>query len=325
MVVVCPGGVRTGGPEALHQLVDMANSISPGDAAICYYEPNAWPSRGWRRIRRGSKRGFTGIFETPEQYRCYNCPTIARPDIPDDALVVVPEISTHLITEFTQPCALWWLSVDNFFEWSGAIQLAKKAELQLTQSEYARAFLLDNYGMNSMGLSDYVGQIFHQDLQPIPPRTNRVAVNPAKGFELIREFRRRNDSIDIVEIANMTTVQVHDELSRAAVYVDFGSHPGKDRLPREAALSGAVVFTARRGAAANAQDVPIDPWYKFTSLDELAPKVREVFGNYEWHRNAQRGYVDAIRGESEVFRQEVGRLLGVAAGYLRETEPPAGR
>jgi len=41
------------------------------------------------------------------------------------------------------------------------------------------------------------------------------------------------------------------------LYVDFGKHPGKDRMPREAAVHGCCIITGRRGAAGNPFDIPI--------------------------------------------------------------------
>ena len=60
----------------------------------------------------------------------------------------------------------------------------------------------------------------------------------------------------------MTEREVEDCLSQAKVYIDFGGHPGKDRIPREAALCGCCVVTGRRGAAGNDVEVPINQSYK---------------------------------------------------------------
>ncbi|KAL7537427.1 hypothetical protein ACHAXR_007818 [Thalassiosira sp. AJA248-18] len=65
----------------------------------------------------------------------------------------------------------------------------------------------------------------------------------------------------------MTGEEVVALLKRSKVYIDFGPHPGMDRLPREAALAGCVVITNREGAANFNEDVPLPSEFKFASFD----------------------------------------------------------
>jgi len=59
------------------------------------------------------------------------------------------------------------------------------------------------------------------------------------------------------------------------MYIDFGTHPGKDRIPREAALRNCIVLTNRNGAADNNVDVPIPNEYKIHSVLSNLGKIRE--------------------------------------------------
>ena len=56
-------------------------------------------------------------------------------------------------------------------------------------------------------------------------------------------------------------------LQRSKIYIDFGPHPGMDRIPREAALAGCLVITNSEGAAGFQSDVPILPKYKVKDFD----------------------------------------------------------
>lgn len=56
-----------------------------------------------------------------------------------------------------------------------------------------------------------------------------------------------------VPLIGMTTEEMRSCMSKSKVYIDFGNHPGKDRIPREAAISGCIVITGKRGAAAFAR------------------------------------------------------------------------
>ena len=93
--VVCPGGVTTGGPEVLHQLVSELRE-SGRDAYICYFP-------------------FGRVFDVPSEYRKYD---IAQSLIEDEAgnLVVLPESGTKISRRIHRASvAIWWLSVDNYY------------------------------------------------------------------------------------------------------------------------------------------------------------------------------------------------------------------
>ena len=66
--------------------------------------------------------------------------------------------------------------------------------------------------------------------------------------------------------SKLSPEQVQAMLKKAKVYIDFGGHPGMDRIPREAALAGCIVVTNREGSAAFRQDVPIPSQYKIQRI-----------------------------------------------------------
>lgn len=292
VVAVCPAGVVTGGPEAAHQLVAMANEISPGSGYICYHP-------------------FDADADVPRPYRDYNTPTVSRSEIPQNALVVIPEIWAEMIDTFSQRCAFWWLSVDNFWDFGGKTEAMLRAAVQLTQSEYARRHVTEKFGLEPLMLTDYINTSFEPtaDVEKQP----RVAVNPAKGRHSIEVFTERYPDIELVELTDMTREEVASELAASTIYVDFGHHPGRDRMPREAALSDVVVIATNTGAAANHVDLPINRWYKVATVEEAGDRVRRVLDGTPRHRAAQAYYRDVVRGQREVFRREVRHLLDFAA------------
>jgi hypothetical protein len=114
-------------------------------------------------------------------------------------------------------------------------------------------------------------------------------------------------------------------LRQVRVYVDFGPHPGRDRIPREAALCGAVVVTGRRGAAAFAADVPIPERFRLDEaavgfdaralglIDELLRSDAAFLEAWE----QQAGYRRWIGGDREVFLREVDGFvaaMGLSSG-----------
>ena len=80
--------------------------------------------------------------------------------------------------------------------------------------------------------------------------------NPKKGIEFTRQLIEAAPDLNWVPLENMSNEEVRGKLKTSKVYIDFGDHPGKDRFPREAAISGCCVITGKRGSAAY-DDVPI--------------------------------------------------------------------
>lgn len=292
VVAVCPAGVVTGGPEAAHQLVAMTNEIAPGSGYICYHP-------------------FDVDTDVPRAYRDYNTPTISRSEIPENALVVIPEIWPEMIDTFSQRCAFWWLSVDNFWDFGGNTEAMLRAAVQLTQSEYARRHVAEKFGLEPLMLTDYINTSFEPtaDVEKQP----RVAVNPIKGRQSIEVFTERYPDIELVELTDMTREEVAAELAASTIYIDFGHHPGRDRMPREAALSDVVVIATNTGAAANHVDLPINRWYKVATVEEAGDRARRVLDSTPRHLAAQAYYRDIVRGQREAFRREVRHLLEFAA------------
>lgn len=289
IVVTCVAGTVSGGPEALHQLVDMVNQIEPGAGAICYAP-------------------YEGVHRKFPQYDKYDTPIIMKDKIPHDAVVVFPEILPDHGLQFPQRKALWWLSVDNFVK--DHTQYLEMFSYHLTQSEYAREYV-KSIGYESIMLTDYINDVFESNSNL--SKDSFICVNPSKGGHLIKEFKNNNLDYNIIELSQMDRETVKSNLSRSKIYIDFGHHPGRDRFPREAVLSDCVLLATNYGAAKNDVDIPIDSWYKFDSMDLVREKVDEIVSNYQQHLNAQSNYKNNILKQKEIFKLEVSKLLELAS------------
>lgn len=259
--VVAPAKIVTGGPELCHQLVDTLNRDSKR-ARIVYYP-------------------FTQHHETPSPYRRYNVYPAGFEDIRSGSTVVLPEVYGELVAEFSESSQVyfWWMSVRNFFRREGSAALGQLDVVRryvtrhLYQSDYARRFLeFQSIGPASR-VSDYLASEYLESVPQESPRENIVVCNPAKGMDrtqsIVRTLNKRiGEKPRIVAVNRMDRDQVRTLLGRAKVYIDFGDHPGKDRLPREAAAMGCCVLTNRRGAASNSTDMPIPVEFK---IDDRMP------------------------------------------------------
>lgn len=93
------------------------------------------------------------------------------------------------------------------------------------------------------------------------------------------------------------------------VYIDFGHHPGKDRIPREAAMRKCVVIASTFGSCGNNVDVPLLSEFKIDAVDSniqaISDKIRFVFENYESQLHKQDFYRQTILNEHALFQNQV--------------------
>lgn len=201
--------------------------------------------------------------------------------------------------------------------------LVNKACVTAYQSEYARLFLENKGFKNLIPLSDYINTDFITDEIDLKKKENIVLYNPKKGFEFTKRIIEADASIKWIPLINMSRQEMVQIMQRAKVYVDFGFHPGKDRIPREAALNYCCVITGCRGAAGNPVDVFIPESFKLderkVSVDIILEKIHDVFCHYENCLKEQEAYRNRTIGEREKFFYEIDRLFGLndQKGFFR--------
>lgn len=326
--VFYPRGFRSGGPEAVHQLVHTLRALGAEAYLVATPATESTPRH--------------------EAYAHYDAPESMRPaDEPYNA-VIAPEVSLRELRDYrSAQTYCWWLSIDNstpfreerrrFDLWSPEGELvsptlawraraaARHAALHargdyrqlgrlrhLAQSEYARAFLYTRSNILATVVSDYT--LLHDLTEEDPPEGRcTVTYNPAKARVVVEALQRRMPDVRFVALENMSRSEVVTALRRSVVYLDLGYHPGKDRMPREAALCGAVTVVARRGAGAFQADVPT-PWEHKVSpqgdfIGSAERVVRTVLRDRVAARKAQQPYRDLIRSEEATFREEVRSAL----------------
>ncbi|WLQ07122.1 hypothetical protein [Arthrobacter oryzae] len=348
-----PRGERTGGPEALHQLISGLRKL--GQEA--YLVP------------------LPGTEDKPRvaEYELYDAPESSRIDDLPRAAVVVPEVAYTMLSGVHNARKFcWWLSIDNspifrrerlrleMKEYglgtrlqliendlrkhassiqrtlSGKRRLLRDVE-HLVQSQYAWSYLYSRMDIVASMVSDFTPlNIICDNPALTSARGLTVVFNPKKSAELTRRVAVAYPRASFRPLVNMSRCEVMNALESSAVYLDLGSHPGKDRMPREAALVGCVSIVARRGSAAFSADVPL-PWQNKVNLqtgDAVSNAISvldKVFAFPDEFQRGQRGYVAAIKSEEQTFLDELAAVfledrLGsdTRCGMLREAAPPNG-
>lgn len=100
-------------------------------------------------------------------------------------------------------------------------------------------------------------------------------------------------------------------MKQSKVYIDFGPHPGMDRIPREAALAGCIVITNKNGAANYDKDVPIPPQYKFEKFDSycIVECIEKCVNDYESKREEFNDYRKWIANQYEEMTDYVKSII----------------
>jgi hypothetical protein len=162
-------------------------------------------------------------------------------------------------------------------------------------------------------LSEYLNPVFLKIQTDLSKKENIVAYNPKKGFSFTKKIISNAKDIKFVPLINMTRQQVIETLQRAKLYIDFGNHPGKDRIPREAAILGCCVITGKRGSAAFFEDVPIPDEFKFEDKEENIPKIidkiYDCFENFEESYKNFNYYRQVIQSEPQKFIDDLKEIF----------------
>ena len=330
VLIFCPE-VPSGGPEALHQLAYMIRQHG-GSAQMVYTGPKS------NAYIDGDTLHCTLSPETTIQrhFSAYMPIVAENAKLDDKTLLIYPEVMTRQakewpVAQFGTHRAVWWLSVDSAFHCNESFceeeyrsEYFKNSSLiHLYQSAHAREFLKANGAQNYYPLFDFTDRdfVFQSQIKSgfseIEARRKTICFFPRKGGPLAELFVKSFDweaiGVEFLPIQDMTKIQVRDALFRSKIYIDFGFHPGKDRVPREAAIAGSLILLMAVGAAKQFEDHPLDRYYLFNEQEvasgDLQKKVLDMIENCKKHYEKQRIYRQSVLWEHEQFSMQVRSLF----------------
>lgn len=330
--IYCPGKVVTGGAELLHQLCHILNENNH-DASMVYFD-NA--------KNRPQEYAQYNLKVTTEVI-----------DSSDNVLVLYEAIFDRYRNHPNCQLLLWWLSVDHFyiysftylnirdyFKWdlkmalevavkrlgylllkqrnyfSKNISIKQLSELKAVngfQSDYARSFLKKNNFKELMPLSDYINPDFYSNSSINFQKEDIILYNPKKGLEFTKKLIERLPRLNWVALQGMDRKTLKEVFQKSKLYIDFGYHPGKDRLPREAVLNDCCILTGVLGSAGHFADIPIDSEYKINQkimrLEDITKKIEDILENYDLHIKNFMNYKEKTLDEQNLFEKEVLKLF----------------
>lgn len=279
-VIKINGNIKTGGPLAMLQLASKLKKFE-SDVILCFDSKSA-------------ERIFTDWIEG----LALNSPLITIEDLNNykNHCLIVTETDLNSLTNLSWQGQIfcYMLSIDNCialglkrltFEASirhakniclsfirkshiSWATLTKKVDLFLSQSHYANEVLSKSSDKPVFYIGDYIEaaklSYKKKDIDYDYKNTRlKVCYNPKKGAWYFRLCKFFNRKLDFVPISNLNEIELIELFQNSHAYVDFGSQPGKDRLPREAIGCGCPSFIMSSGAGLNFSDFPRSSTFRF--------------------------------------------------------------
>tara|TARA_X000000950_G_scaffold288265_1_gene404188 strand:- start:136 stop:1104 length:969 start_codon:yes stop_codon:yes gene_type:complete len=310
LIIFCKGNSVTGGSELVHQLCHELSNLNL-KSYICYYP-------------------FHNNYEIPNEYSIYNLEQCDLEDDPEN-IIILPEVATKFAWGIKKSkIGIWWLSVDNYYRkkrdnfFKDQIKYLKdlirlrlmpiflmKKYLHFVQSKYAYDHL-KNQNLSPDYLSDYLNPIHFRENKVV--KENIILYNPVKGKKVTQKLINDNKDFNFIALEKLTNKQVQELFNRAKLYIDFGNHPGKDRMPREAVMANCCIITGVRGSAKNNIDIPILTKYKFNDQELIDNNlfrslVISIFSNYAENLFNFTDYKKSIINEKTIFQNQVKNIF----------------
>lgn len=183
----------------------------------------------------------------------------------------------------------------------------EQASSHLAQSFYAYSFLKKNFE-NVKLLNDYQNH----------KKFRNIKYNNTKKKNLICYSHKSNTFLDLIksrsrarfiELKNFTSKEIVNIFKKTKIYIDFGYHPGKDRMPREAVLFNNCIISNLKGSAKNNNDIPISKKFKFNeksiNINSIIKKIDEIFLNHKKEFKNFKKYKNQVLNEEKKFRAQI--------------------
>ena len=337
--ILAPANTFTGGPECLHQLAYYMSKIFKVKTLI-YYLPNENKNPVHKNFKH-YKVNFTNIIEDqkdnilimPEHFMFlkyglkysniqkiiwwlsvdnyfgykfhYQNKKIIRSiiKIPFNIIKIFNKITNFYFGVFTYQD---YLKI--FYNFSNLSQQEeiKQASTHLMQSYYAYDYLKDKI-KNSYFLFDFQNKKLLKSSKGFNKKENLVCYSH-KSNNFINLLNKLSNT-KFIELKGFTSQQIIKIFKKSKIYIDFGYHPGKDKMPREAVLFNNCIITNNKGSAKNKFDIPIKNQFKFkqnyNELDIINSLIEILLKNYKKEVRKFSNYKKKVLDEEKVFKKQL--------------------
>lgn len=324
--ILCPWG-ETGGPEGLHQLCYELINLDR-TARIVYYHP--WTDR----IEKEHEGKICGRYNQYIGIESYTPNDISEID-KEDSIIVLPEICrTRHIKMFKNAKVIYLRLSNNTQESAPDPQNYDSLYDSVFQECYTGCdpFLIYKqiektsvYNMNKVFMLRPNINLSHirEEIDLSNERKNIVLYNPAKGkhhIDRLVEYSKNIDfdcDIEFIALRGMSQEELKEVIHTSKLYIDFGHFPGPDRLCREAASGGCVIFIGKRGSGSDWDDFPVEEKIDWDEQNDtfnyelICKNIIDMIKRYDYFFQKQKSYREIIRNERKNYIEQVKNMINI--------------
>ncbi|MEN8119610.1 MAG: hypothetical protein ABFS35_04660 [Bacteroidota bacterium] len=334
IIILCPGDVISGGVNSLHNL--CASLTRNGFNAAMYYF-NAKPEIiNSHQITSYNVNSHDGKLDEPGHIIFVSESMTERVASFSKAIKVVYWLGIKFY--FKSP--LWkppfnkkifrrLIKCRSYYGYSsGLIESAKrklnefaKSEIDIwtddfihiSNSHYVANYCLHKGAKNVHVLHNPIRDEFYEKDFGLKKRTKTILFGPKTPKLLVFFLRLFLKDYKIIQLRHLPFEQVVKLMSESVVFAEFGSNHGRDRMPREAAMLGCIVFMNTRGSSALNKDYKIDDQYKIIdkliNYPRIIKEIKKAAKNYENQISDFGQFRDQLKNERANFDWEVNNVF----------------
>lgn len=342
--ILAPAKTFTGGPECLHQLAFYINKIFK-IKTLMYYLPNEIKNPIHKNFKH-YEVDYTNAIEDqkdniliiPEHYmylksglKYTNIKKIIWWLSVDNyfgfkfkhenrkLIRSIFKIPYHFISFFNKMTNFYFgiftyhdylKMIYKFFNLSNQKEI-QQASLHLMQSYYAYDYLKDKL-KNLYFLFDFQNKKLLQSSKINNNKKKDIICYSNKSNKFI-ELLKKSSNRKFIELKGFNSKQMINIFKKTKIYIDFGYHPGKDKMPREAVLFNNCIITNYKGSAKNKYDIPINNRFKFnqkySDLRKINLIINTLFKNYKKEVKMFINYKKKVLNEEKIFKQQLLKLF----------------
>ncbi len=288
--ILCIANLRTGGPEALHQLCYYMIQVG-FNAYMVYFNAQE------------------GVDPMPPEYAVYGLQSKKISEIEDikQNVLICAESSSVMLNGYKHiQKYMWWLSVNwsdyNPLPFTRFITHKVKRLLGIPSdiscycnyklkdcihvcgSKYAYEHCLKIGIQKPLYLVEPISKVFYENQDTTHyDRDNVILYNPAKPSDIMTRLLE-DKRFQFKALTKMNTAELMDAYKHAKLYIDFGHFGGPERMPKEAVYFGCAILVGKRNAAVNDFDVAIPNEYKieqYNEIDIVNDKIAYMLEHYD--------------------------------------------
>jgi len=259
----------------------------------------------------------------PDIFKKYNVKIAQEVEDDKDNVLITPECWISKLTPYKNiQKAIYWLSVEHaertisttalstnskypklkkipglrktyttLYKFFKTINFKDENLLHLAPCAYPIDYLQKEGLYNIYPVADYAYTLQNLRTNPLferksgKYRENNILYNPKKNGRFLKKIINKSPQFNWIKIEKLTPDGVLELMTKSKVYIDFGYHPGKERMPREAIVCGCCVIVGKKGTAKYFQDVPILNKYKFDferkEIKKIIATIQDCLDNYD--------------------------------------------